>query len=202
MANFADLLKKIANNSRLTPQELDELGRFGEEIQQRNSQVAGIFNQNGVLKLVKIIPETGMIEVLGDIRLSGGDVTINSKTGDQTNPYLTYQIDDVQKGQIWYDRDNNNLIISNNVAGSVISTLRASEPTGGLKVYDTDNTRIVHSLRVDGVNAILKRTTNPSYVDGYVLIYFYSDGAGTDELRARGKIGAVETQVTLANLSP
>jgi hypothetical protein len=41
MANFADLLKKIANNSRLTPQELDELGRFGTETQQRNSFVAG-----------------------------------------------------------------------------------------------------------------------------------------------------------------
>ena len=41
MANFADLLKKIANNSRLTPQELDELGRFGTETQNRNSQVSG-----------------------------------------------------------------------------------------------------------------------------------------------------------------
>ena len=40
MANFADLLKKIANNSRLTPQELDELGRFGTETQQRNSQLS------------------------------------------------------------------------------------------------------------------------------------------------------------------
>lgn len=41
MANFKDLLLKIANNSRLTPQELDELGRFGTETQQRNSFVAG-----------------------------------------------------------------------------------------------------------------------------------------------------------------
>ena len=40
MANFKDLLLKIANNSRLTPQELDELGRFGTEIQSRNAQVA------------------------------------------------------------------------------------------------------------------------------------------------------------------
>lgn len=40
MANFADLLKKLANQSRLTPQELDELGRFGTEIQSRNAQVA------------------------------------------------------------------------------------------------------------------------------------------------------------------
>ena len=41
MANFKDLLLKIANNSRLTPQELDELGRFGTETQQRNSFIAG-----------------------------------------------------------------------------------------------------------------------------------------------------------------
>lgn len=41
MANFADLLKKIANNAKLTPQELDELGRFGTEIQSRNALVAG-----------------------------------------------------------------------------------------------------------------------------------------------------------------
>lgn len=49
MATFADLLKKIANNARLTPQELDELGRFGTEIQQTNSKVSGIFtNSNGI----------------------------------------------------------------------------------------------------------------------------------------------------------
>ena len=47
MANFADLLKKIANNSRLTPQELDELGRFGTETQQRNSQTANMSGFNG-----------------------------------------------------------------------------------------------------------------------------------------------------------
>ena len=51
MANFADLLKKIANNSRLTPQELDELGRFGTEIQQRNSFVAGNTNPQNLLNI-------------------------------------------------------------------------------------------------------------------------------------------------------
>lgn len=44
MAEFKDLLLKIANNARLTPQELDDLGRFGTETQQRNSLVAGWVN--------------------------------------------------------------------------------------------------------------------------------------------------------------
>jgi hypothetical protein len=42
---------------------------------------------------------------------------------------------------------------------------------------------------------------DPAYSDGYAIIYFYSTG-GVDELRVRGKIGAVETQAVLANLSP
>lgn len=41
MADFKDLLLKIANNARLTPQELAELSRFGAETQQRNSFIAG-----------------------------------------------------------------------------------------------------------------------------------------------------------------
>lgn len=48
MANFADLLKKIANNAKLTPQELDELGRFGTETQQRNSQTSNIYGNDGI----------------------------------------------------------------------------------------------------------------------------------------------------------
>ncbi len=38
---LGDLLVKIANNARLTPQELDELKRAGNETQQRNSFIAG-----------------------------------------------------------------------------------------------------------------------------------------------------------------
>ena len=43
--------------------------------------------------------------------------------------------------------------------------------------------------------------TDPAYVDGFAIIYFYSSG-GVDELRVRGKVGAVETQVTIEDLSP
>ncbi len=38
---LGDLLVKIANNARLTPQEMDVLKRIGNETQQRNSFVAG-----------------------------------------------------------------------------------------------------------------------------------------------------------------
>lgn len=41
MADFKDLLLKIANNARLTPGELAELARFGTETQLRNSFIAG-----------------------------------------------------------------------------------------------------------------------------------------------------------------
>jgi len=43
--------------------------------------------------------------------------------------------------------------------------------------------------------------TDPAYIDGYAIIYFYSSG-GVDELRVRGKIGGTETQATIENLSP
>ena len=43
--------------------------------------------------------------------------------------------------------------------------------------------------------------TDPAYVDGFAIIYFYSSG-GVDELRVRGKVGGTETQATLADLSP
>lgn len=39
--SFSDLLLIMANNGRLTPNQLDELRRYGTETQQRNSFVAG-----------------------------------------------------------------------------------------------------------------------------------------------------------------
>lgn len=51
MAEFKDLLLKIANNSRLTPMELAELGRFGTETQLRNSFVTGNTTPQGGLKI-------------------------------------------------------------------------------------------------------------------------------------------------------
>ena len=54
---------------------------------------------------------------------------------------------------------------------------------------------------VGGVVRLTGATADPAYVDGHVILYFFSS-AGVDELRARGKIGAVETEVTLADFSP
>lgn len=49
MTDFSTLLKKIANNEKLTPQELDELGNFGTNTQQNNAFTAGL--QNGTSSL-------------------------------------------------------------------------------------------------------------------------------------------------------
>lgn len=52
MADFKDLLLKIANNARLTSSELDDLGRFGSEIQSRNSFIAGNVTPGGALNVL------------------------------------------------------------------------------------------------------------------------------------------------------
>lgn len=67
-------------------------------------------------------------------------------------------------------------------------------------VQDTVNTR----LELDFIQYVRFQATtvNPAYEDGYLKLYFYSDGAGVDEFRVRGKVGATETQVTLANITP
>ena len=51
MANFSDLLRKIANNEKLTPQELDELGRFGTEIQNNNAKVSGVITSSNSINV-------------------------------------------------------------------------------------------------------------------------------------------------------
>lgn len=51
MASFKDLLLKIANNARLTPSELDDLGRFGTATEQRNAFVGGNTSAGGALNV-------------------------------------------------------------------------------------------------------------------------------------------------------
>lgn len=79
---------------------------------------------------------------------------------------------------------------------------------GPLKVDVIDEQAAGVGVTVEGV-LMIDSTINlptvaadPVYVDGYCILYFYSDGGGTDELRVRGKMGAVETQVTLADITP
>ncbi len=84
MANFADLLKKIAANARLTPQELDELGRFGTETQQRNALISGSF-QNietlNVKNLKAVSVESDFISSLGCRVLSRNSQSIINASG-------------------------------------------------------------------------------------------------------------------------
>lgn len=54
MAEFKELLLKIAENKQLTPFELDELGRFGTETQQKNALISGIFQNAETLKIKNI----------------------------------------------------------------------------------------------------------------------------------------------------
>ena len=51
---FSDVLAKIANNARLTPQEMDFLKRMGDDTQRRNSQVANIFASDGNVSVNEI----------------------------------------------------------------------------------------------------------------------------------------------------
>ncbi len=84
MANFADLLKKIANNSRLTPQELDELGRFGTDTQQRNALVSGTFQNQEVISvknLRAVSIEADFVSTLGCRVVMNTGQTITNASG-------------------------------------------------------------------------------------------------------------------------
>lgn len=48
---FSDILAKIANNARLTPQEMDFLKRTGDETQRRNNQGSSLFAADSRVKL-------------------------------------------------------------------------------------------------------------------------------------------------------
>lgn len=88
MANFADLLKKIANNARLTPQELDELGRFGTDTQQRNAQVSDWANQN----FTSIDPTLRQL----DFRTLGAKVKMDTDTAIANNTFTYFPWETVE----------------------------------------------------------------------------------------------------------
>lgn len=56
-------------------------------------------------------------------------------------------------------------------------------------------------LKIGGDLSLVAIASDPAYVDGQAILYFYSSG-GVDELRVRGKVGATETEVTLADFTP
>jgi hypothetical protein len=99
-------------------------------------------------------------------------------------------------------------------AGAIVSGANNIEWGGDASISRTAaaTLTIANNLIVSGViqsatNEIssalhlVEVTSDPAYVDGHVLLYFYSS-AGVDELRVRGKVGATETQVTLADITP
>ena len=87
MADLKDLLLKIANNARLTPLELDELGRFGTETQQNNAFIAGLHNGRASLIVAKI--NAGKI-ILGGQSTSGAFLnTFRSSIQNISNNTLT-----------------------------------------------------------------------------------------------------------------
>ncbi len=85
MANFADLLKKIANNSRLTPQELDELGRFGTEMQLNNAFTSSIQNGTGSIKASSITANTAFIQNFSSVNNSAAEKSV-TLTATQSMP--------------------------------------------------------------------------------------------------------------------
>jgi hypothetical protein len=124
-------------------------------------------------------------------------------TNDQEDPHFVLMLDGVRKGELWFDRSADNVAISNNSSGGdVVVTVTGNTPSSeALVLYDVLLGSIAHGLGVQGEHKFIARSTDPSYVDGYTILYFYSSG-GVDEVRVRGKVGATETQVTLANITP
>ena len=102
-------------------------------------------------------------------------------------------------------------------AGELRFGTKGSSFTGLKMIYPPiDSDSAVLGAQVAGANeffinesglAVARRlrfkavTADPDYEDGYVIVYFYSSG-GDDRLTARGKVGATETQATLADISP
>lgn len=94
---LGDLLVKIANNARLTPQELDELKRMGNETQQRNSFVAGNTTPQNALNVAfpfapifsevfTVNKSSFVIPTPGDFKhllliISGRDTSVNDFSG-------------------------------------------------------------------------------------------------------------------------
>lgn len=184
MPNISDLFAKLAMGQRLTSSEIEEIRTQINNMHSITSSLSSIIDM-ATGRFAQSIAEFS-----GDITAHGGDVNANvsSTTPDAR---VNLQTQQVTRGAVWYDQSEENVVLQNLQSGkSVVLN------TSGAPVLVYSATDDLAGVGLDGC------ATNPSYLDGYAILYFYSDGAGTDELRVRGKIGAVETQVTLANLSP
>lgn len=175
-------MAKLARGEHLGVGEIESL-RIAGNVLQSLSGLQG-----------KIDPQTerfrfDLAEFDGDITAYGGDLNSNTPaaTGDARVNLQTQQI---TRGAVWYDQSEQNVVLQNLIS---TKSIILNTSAGPVLVYSaTDD---LASLGLDGC------ATNPAYIDGYAILYFFSAG-GVDELRVRGKIGATETQATLANLSP
>jgi len=107
-----------------------------------------------------------------------------------------------------WDASEKNVILSNEVDGAAsgkgIVQLRISgaSTTNEVTIFEYTNNKTLWRMMPNGGMGILKCSTKPDYIDGYSIIYLYSDGAGDDTLQVRTKIGATETETTLQDVTP
>ena len=190
--DFMDVMIEALQHDNLNLDKLREI-RLMLNMVQPIVELFGIIN-----------PKTGRVsfsltEFDGDITAHGGDLNANTNATTQ-DARLNLQTQQVTRAAVWYDQDQANLVVQNEATDSPI-VLNAINSAVNFFDDDDDEDVFIANMSNHGWQ-LLKVGSDPSYVDGYAIIYFYSDGAGADELRVRGKIGATETQATLANLSP
>ena len=225
---FSDLLVKISKGQELTPTERQQLQLESRKLEDVLNLINGII-QSGTSNLkvnqltannIQIsnntikVAEDGITVLANDdsafvderaykFKDSDGDIMAGMwATADEVNDTNFLQ---VQTTSAINGFTNAQTLISAVANGTPFVRLVADESgatdnaearlsqAGGIGWFHLEN---VSYFVLD------RATVNPAYADGYAILYFYSDGAGVDELRIRAKIGAVETQVTLANLSP
>lgn len=145
MAEFKDLLLKIAQNRQLTPLELDELGRFGTETQQRNAQIAntsGLYNNIDVDSITAKfgnfdVPPVRGISLIGGVSLS---VSLSTPTAI---PFTTVLNKSNTSSLVLDSSDNTKLIPYPGAGGSFLVCFgvlnwSTSNPNGQAIIYQYD----------------------------------------------------------------
>jgi len=179
---WGEVLAKLGRGEALSPMEIEELRRAGGVLQVLSGLVGRIDPQTERFRF-------NLAEFDGDITAYGGDLNSNTPSATE-DARVNLQTQQITRGAVWYDQSEQNVVLQN-----LVSTKSIILNTNAGPVLVFSATGDLAALGLDGC------ATDPAYIDGYAILYFFSSG-GADELRVRGKIGAVEQQVTLANLSP
>lgn len=200
MAELRHLFEKLALGETLSPGEVVELTAWAHNAQVALAHLNQFLAPGGGLRVDVI--ETKNLEVSGDMTAFGGDITANSKSAGEDSRF-NLQNQGVQKSLLWFDTDLGTLTLENMTPNSgVVLAVEGAQASDFVEMLDRNASQTRFRMVNDGSFWLYKTNSDPAYQDGYALLYFYSDGAGVDELRLRGKIGATETQVSLADLSP